>query len=616
MGTENTASTILQSAQLTSDANKSLQLAITNGFNMLGQSMKDASQIYQGMVKSTLDAKQIEIDEWYKTKSLELRGKELDIQRDHYEADANYKKAYLDAQKTRSAREASRAPLVSAIGKEVSVLDTDEKDVNSQLKILEAKTNGFLIDDKGKIVPTGTLPIKKGTPEFDAIQSQINGLKQKKSQISERRNKITSAVTAINLDGDPEQVRMDLYPDVQQNPFKARQPKEGPNPLLPGVDQVDSPASPDFQWDVDRMNQGSIPNENYPSYDLNQVDFVGPPISAKPTQSQNQEIFGSPKPSFYSRSDYDSFIDLYKRNSEDKQPLPFHLFKEMLSGLNPKDQEQINKDVTDTVKGYAMSIGEILSKELTSDRSQKDEIGIIDNTYRTQMTDLGFDPNGLNIAASKVRQAAIRFKVTDEAYRKEEDNSKKASLLNNYIYSNIDSILGIQKPEQKVTKDVLGIPVVDSDKFTSTFDTGPDGAPLFKTPDEVDLKTQLAVKTQKDFANKFLNKQEGGLSRVGENQSKFPVNEAYLDWIKGFKTPQDFNIVDYDIIGEEGYGSIIKKKPKEQVDKMVNQKIREIVNDPQKAYYFWLSKQKDVSTDVVPGFAEYKKLITKDLLSQ
>lgn len=616
MGTENTANVILSGGKLIADANQELNRSIISGFSQIQSSIKDSASIYNGMIQSLNDVRRTEIDEWYKKENLKLQEKELNIRKDALVAKTEYKKAYLESLEKKSAKQASLAPLVSAVGKEASALEAEEKDLNSQLRLLEGKINGFVYDDKGKIQMTGTLPVRKGSADYDSIQAQIDAIKNRKTSIGDRRNKITGAVTAINLNGDPDQVRLELYPEVQG--------KSGPNPLLPNANwneqdseewnQVPNGDSPGFEWLIDRQKrlEGRTNEQNYPSPNKDQFDVVSQ--SNDPTNLGkliNDQFTKFQQSQYYSLNDYESFIDLYKRNSENNQPLPYNLFQQMLGQMNPDDQKKIYGDVDNVLKGYAISIGDLLSKEPIAERSQKNEFGIIEDTYRSQMLNLGVDPSKLNIAQSRVRQAIINYKVTNEDYRKEQDNGKRSEMISDYIFTNIGSILGIEQLQEGKPSNGLDVPEdkVDSSKYGG-LELDENGIPIFKSQTQQDQDSSLITKTQNDFINKFISK-GGGMSRIPN-----PVNEAYLEWISGFKTPQDFNIVDSDIIGDEGYGSVITKRPQKEVDAMVNKKIREIINDPQQAYYFWLSKEKKDIAEKIPGFSSYQKDITRSLLTQ
>ena len=97
MGTENTASTILNGAQLTAQADRNFANAITQGFNAIGQSYRDRSAMFQDMVKSTINLKQIEVDEWTKKEELKLQARSLDIQESRIKSDTEYRKQALEA---------------------------------------------------------------------------------------------------------------------------------------------------------------------------------------------------------------------------------------------------------------------------------------------------------------------------------------------------------------------------------------------------------------------------------------------------------------------------------------------------------------------------------------
>jgi len=148
MGTEGTADTILNGARITAQADQNLSNAIIGGFANLSNSFKERTNIYQQMVNSTLEIKRLEVDEWYKTKNLELQAKELSIREAQNKAEIDYRRDYLKAKETQAKKAASLAPAVSAIENESKALTEESIRLNKQIEIEKSVLTGIIKDPK------------------------------------------------------------------------------------------------------------------------------------------------------------------------------------------------------------------------------------------------------------------------------------------------------------------------------------------------------------------------------------------------------------------------------------------------------------------------------------
>jgi len=114
MATENTASVILQGAQLNADAMRTVQQAVTSGFGQMQSSIRDSASIYNGMIQSLNDVRRTEVNAWYQQEQLKLDKDRIEIDRNTKDGELEYRKSYLQFQKDSSKKEASRAPLIAA----------------------------------------------------------------------------------------------------------------------------------------------------------------------------------------------------------------------------------------------------------------------------------------------------------------------------------------------------------------------------------------------------------------------------------------------------------------------------------------------------------------------
>lgn len=595
MGTENSANVILNGAQLVQQADKNFSNAVVQGFGAISQSFRDRSAMFQDMVKSTINLKQLEIDEWAKTENLKLQSRQLDIQESRIKADTEYRKQALDARANQEKKAASLAPLVSAVRTEADTLMNEQKSIQQEIEDQKMLLTGRFFDkDKGRnvIIAAG---LRKGSKEYVDANNTISMLSNKLKESRDRGLKIKSAASQITAGIDPEYVLKDLYP---QAPLKENQPfyynqegtQGGPNPLLPPID--------------DGMGSGQIPQENYPSPKEEEVDAFEK-FGTKPGPLRSKELMPPVVEEYDSLDQYQMIVGELIAQSDEKNPFNINIAREYESRLAPKDREQLNQDRKVTQKDAFVSIGEVLASRY-GNGTYTDQEKVIERKiemYKGQMLSLGEDPAKIDLAVRKADLAIIKFRQSESS----DDPLVRTRAIVGHLEAVANKEYGepIKEapPPQGVVSKKLNEKgeVIDSPSLYS-----PDGSISLDIPDEKDMvsetKNAATEGLRREFEKEFL--------KGPDDKNPYAVNNKYIEFLNDFNfKPEAFNISKKEL---EYSGTIdVMPEYKEIDDKIIKARIvarkREIANDPDRAFYFWLDQKYPDRAKDVEGYGKYKE---------
>ena len=607
MGTEGTADTILNSARITDQADKNLSNAIIGGFNNLSNSFRERTNIYQQMVNSTLNFKELEVNAWNQNRNLELRKRELDIREAENVAEIQYKKDYLDTRAAQAQKQASYAPLVSAVKIEADVIKSEQEQIQKELEDQQMLLTGKFFDkEKGKSVILAA-GLRKGTPEYETAQANIAALNSKLQNSVARGRKITDAATRITIGVEPNSIIKDLWPDAQikeepQQNFRFSD-RPGPNPLLPGIEPLQSFEGLDQNGDI---ISGQQPQENYPA-----------PNDSPEESSQTKTNFGplraNQNPIYDTREEYDMIVGELIAQAGEKEPFNINIAREYESRLDPKEREVLKADRNVTLKDAYVAIGEAMANRYERNPTT-DQEKVIERKlalYKGQLLSLGDDPKKVDLAVRKADLEIIKFRQTEKYKGVEEsaDGNERTLAIVAHLQEEAEKAYGNSEKIQQ-PKPVLGAFDAAVPKKTASA-YAPDGS--IKTAKELLFTEQSKIEEdiipgyeigyRKEFDNKFINKQI-------TKDNPFAVTKDYVKWLTGINNPAAFGINDFEV---SSYGEFASANSidKNIVKQRVERRKREIVNDPERAFYFWLDQQKEKDNKIkeLEGFKAYQKEI-------
>lgn len=603
MGTENSANVILNGAQLVQQADKNFSNAVVQGFGDISKSFRDRSAMFQDMVKSTINLKKLEIDEWAKTENLKLQARELDIRESSLKADVAYKNQYLEIRANQEKKAASLAPLVSAVRTEADTLMNEQKSIQQEIEDQKMLLTGRFFDkDKGRnvIIAAG---LRKGSKEYVDANNTISMLSNKLKESRDRGLKIKSAASQITAGINPEYVLKDLYP---QAPLKENQPfyynqegtQGGPNPLLPPID--------------DGMGSGQIPQENYPSPKEEAVDpFEKFGTKAEPLRSKELTPL-PPEEQYDSLDEYQTVVGELIAQTDEKNPFNINIAREYESRLAPKDREQLNQDRKVTQKDAFVSIGEVLASRY-GNGTYNDQEKVIERKiemYKGQMLSIGEDPSKIDLAVRKADLAIIKFRQSDEF--KNIPESDDPLVRTRAIVGHLEAM----------AEKEYGEPIKEAPPPVGAF-SGKVGAVEVQSPslyasdgsiyDEngvVSIKVRdnnKIIETQKTNQRNGLRRNFDEMfgNKNPNEKNPYAVNDKYIKWLSEFdEKPAAFDIVDFNV---ESYGEYAVPEPidKEIVKARIERRKKEIARNPETAFYFWLEQTKPDQAKDVPGYDNY-----------
>lgn len=253
MGTEATIETILASASADRQVGLSIAKSIGEAFDAANNAVKFQADIYNKMLSSAIDYRRTEIDEWYKSKNLQLEIRQQDIMRDHYKNMEEIQEARIDAYENEREKKEQYSTLLSGVTKmgvglkaEQATLEDTLKYNNDRLGSYKAELYGYTIDENGVKKPTGFAPIPKGTDRFrdyskyiaetELVNSQI---KTKLSDIYRKQSTLSNVAALASSGGNIEdlqnmmseitpQEKVEYFPEetTQQNYPKASEQRQ------------------------------------------------------------------------------------------------------------------------------------------------------------------------------------------------------------------------------------------------------------------------------------------------------------------------------------------------------------------------------------------------------
>jgi len=612
MGTENTASTILNGAQLTAQADRNFANAITQGFNAIGQSYRDRSAMFQDMVKSTINLKQIEVDEWYKTENLKLQQKELQIREAAQKAEMAYKKDYLDLRANQEKKAASLGPLVSAINNEAELLTQQQKDIQKESEALNMRLTGKFFDkDKGRYVIVAAAP-RKGSDEYISITNDLKRISEKGKELRDRSLRISSAASQLTAGVDPLTIKRETWPSAQVNPDGT---ESGPNPLLPkagwenGIQPLEDLYNLDENGDI---LSGKVPQENHPSPKEEEVDAFEK-FGTKPGPLRSKELMPPVVEEYDSLDQYQMIVGELIAQSDEKNPFNINIAREYESRLSQKDREQLNQDRKVTQKDAFVSIGEVLASRY-GNGTYTDQEKVIERKiemYKGQMLSLGEDPAKIDLAVRKADLAIIKFRQSKEFKDIPETES-----------TGEDKINAIVGHLEAMAEKEYGAPAIQSPPPVGAWDASVDAEKtsnpkVFEANGSVyDENGKLSIETvdrsknittQKDQQIKGLrrNFEEMFGNKNPDKKNPYAVNQKYIKWLSEFdKKPAAFDIVDFNTFS---YGEFASTESLDEsiVKARIERRKREIAADPDRAFFFWLEQNKPDQARDVPGYMDY-----------
>jgi hypothetical protein len=583
MGTEGTADTILNGARITAQADQNLSNAIIGGFNNLSNSFRERTNIYQQMVNSTLKVKELEVDAWNQNRNLELRKRELDIREAENVAENQYKKDYLNTRAAQAKKQASLAPLVSAVKIEADVIKGEQEQIQKDLEAQQMLLTGRFFDkEKGKniIIAPG---LRKGTTEHETAQANIAALNSKLQGSVARGRKITDAATKMTIGVEPNSIIKDLWPDaqikedIQQNPDIP-----GPNPILPGIEPLESFYNLDENGDI---LSGKVPQENHPS----------PPDQEEPLVQQPKTNFGplraNQNPTYDTREEYDMIVGELIAQAGEKEPFNINIAREYESRLDPKEREILKADRNVTLKDAYVAIGEAMANRYERNPTT-DQEKVIERKlalYKGQLLSLGDDPKKVDLAVRKADLEIIKFRQT-EKYKgvKESDAGNERTL-------------AIVAHLQEEAERVYGNPekIQEPVKKPSAFDEAKDNAIKVISSDG-SFGPETKGDTLRGLANQFRDKFISPQKNMATG-NPYPVNDEYVKFINSFdENPEAFGISkreenDFPVFGDMiDIGTPLTDK---EIKALIKQRKEIILNDPEKAYAFWLEKERKSQTE-------------------
>ena len=603
MATENTASVILQGAQLNADAMRTVQQAVTTGFGQMQSSIRDAASIYNGMIQSLNDVRRTEVDSWYKQEQVKLDKKRIEIDKNYKNGELEYRKSYLQFQKDTSKKEASRAPLVAATKVNIDQNEYKIKQLDAELVRLRAIRDGGSFDDKGNFV-TGRVPQIHGSPEHAETEARIKEFESEKVKLLNRNNELSGGVMAITLGADPNETAARLFPELNptmpnQNDLPLGSPGFGTddnpeNPLLPNLPSVKPPSPPTPKPTADFVDP--------PVSAKPKDDFVGPPVSAKPPVTTKTEA-----PVYMPLDSYLGFVNRLSAETKDSKPFRVDLAEQAFSKLSKEDQNKITKSANNALKDFFVTAGEAIARgyEKDSTFNEGKTLERITGNYKAQLLKLGLDPSKVDIVEAKIQTAITDFRASSEFRKLEDDGTGNTNVRTLATVNRLKEL-----SEHLFGEELKGQPEPSEiEKKLNAYNTNPklfepDGSLSLDYDEEIDKKQESIARFTgfaKEFKDKLTNRDTSG-------DNNFPINREYVDWIKKLK-PEELG-VETKQRQEQPVGPYGTQYPidiprnKEDVKRDVLKKIQLIISDPQKAFYFWLDKNKKVKPEQLPDDAK------------
>lgn len=250
MGTEATIETILASASADRQVGLSIASSIGKAFDAASDAVKFQSDIYNRMLSSAIDYRRTEIDEWYKTKNLELELRQQNIMRDHYKKTEEIQNARVDAYEKEKEKGKQYSTLLSGVTKmgvglkaEQSTLEEALKYNNDRLGAYKAELYGYTTDENGVKKPTGFAPIPRGTDRFNDYNKYIEEtesanlqIKTKLDGIYKKQNTLSNVAALAASGGNIEELQnmmSEITPQEQVEYFPEEQIQEDYNKPRP-----------------------------------------------------------------------------------------------------------------------------------------------------------------------------------------------------------------------------------------------------------------------------------------------------------------------------------------------------------------------------------------------
>ena len=644
MGTENTASTILQGAQLTAQANAGLSQAIVQGFGQLQTAIKFKSDLYNQMIQSTQDARKIDIDEWYKRKSLELNDRQLSIMENHYAADIDYKNAILDREQKNSARVASTAPLNAAIATGIKEIDRQYNDLSKIENGLYSELTGDTMDNNGNWVSSGKLGLGEWDDGYNEKKSQLEEIKSKKLELKNRADTLTKANQRIQMGDDPASVYRDTFPEEtftpRDNNINKQQPRSSPqikmdrttpmfndtgipwrdytpgssntDPLLPSINQKDE--KNDQGNPATRELVGKLNTQNHLSPDPN-ADYSEP----DPYANESDTLYTKPKiykPGVAHELDVNKLINFSEKN---KTEFDYITALSSLSKTTPEYQQKTLLQQKQIQIDAFRSIGDKFSQSVIKPETKEVNLKLIGeevDRYKKLMMKASGDPNLIDVVANKADLSLVELRRQPEYDSLKETDGNVPALekfTNNFLGQNAEGILFGTKKEEQIK--VGGL----TDDLVKIKTSSPS---LFAPNGSVKVTSKYGESDKPKIDNNYINLRNQFDKEFKNEPSKenpLPVSKDYVSWINSLDKPEDFGIdTSKTKINElknpsfsnySGFtdSSGSNKRDSDTVKQLIINRKREIVNDPDRAFYFWLDKKKRDQVKDMPEFQKYLK---------
>ena len=644
MGTENTASTILQGAQLTAQANAGLSQSIVQGFGQLQTAIKFKSDLYNQMIQSTQDARKIDIDEWYKRKSLELNDRQLSIMENHYAADIDYKNAILDREQKNSARVASTAPLNAAIATGIKEIDRQYNDLSKIENGLYSELTGDTMDNNGNWVSSGKLGLGEWDDGYNEKKSQLEEIKSKKLELKNRADTLTKANQRIQMGDDPASVYRDTFPEEtftpRDNNINKQQPRSSPqikmdrttpmfndtgipwrdytpgssntDPLLPSINQKDE--KNDQGNPATRELVGKLNTQNHLSPDPN-ADYSEP----DPYANESDTLYTKPKiykPGVAHELDVNKLINFSEKN---KTEFDYITALSSLSKTTPEYQQKTLLQQKQIQIDAFRSIGDKFSQSVIKPETKEVNLKLIGeevDRYKKLMMKASGDPNLIDVVANKADLSLVELRRQPEYDSLKETDGNVPALekfTNNFLGQNAEGILFGTKKEEQIK--VGGL----TDDLVKIKTSSPS---LFAPNGSVKVTSKYGESDKPKIDNNYINLRNQFDKEFKNEPSKenpLPVSKDYVSWINSLDKPEDFGIdTSKTKINElknpsfsnySGFtdSSGSNKRDSDTVKQLIINRKREIVNDPDRAFYFWLDKKKRDQVKDMPEFQKYLK---------
>ena len=614
MGTQSTANVILQGGQLVGDANRSLQSAVTSGFAQLQSSIKDSASIYSGMIASLNDVRRTEIDAWYKQESLKLQGRQLDIEKSAKEGELAYKNNYLKTIQEREKKEASKAPLVGALKAKIDNAQNEERQLLNEKLRLESIRDGYHFNKDGERI-TDSAGLLRGTPQFDENKASLDRITARLDELRSQTNSYNDGVLRVTLGEDPNNVMTELFGASQQpdsiNPLPRDdgkfQPGDNPiNPLLPNI-EPDKPLTTPQPVPVTSKEKKTDKADTA-------ATFIKPPSTPSAPQTA-KPVAHLPLEEYYSRVG-----GLIGEAARDKKEPNTAIIDQFFQRLSKEDQEKVTKSGNNILRDFYIKAGEIISRGYESTNSDFNELEAVrklSENYRKLLIQRGVSPEKITAAEVALHDDIIAFRQSETFNGIEEDatgntnNRTKATI--DFIRERAQKLFGEEAqgpPEPSQVDKLKNKHRTNSDEFLNpdgTLKINPNFDPSKTDQGKKDKESANRFKAFSDEFNKLTNQDTSG-------DNNFPVNQEYIRWINGLTPWQlGIDVNTYNMGAPVNYGGpSATPKSKDKIKKEMVNKIRIIISDPQKAFYFWLDKNKGVKPDQLPSearkaFLELKK---------